>query len=63
MLIEITGMVACYPNYSCFTRNIEHFLLKNYNLMFLICIKHKNMCKVLDKSSTLYCITYQLHVL
>lgn len=37
-----TGMVAFYQNYSCFTRNIiDNFLLKIYNLIYVICLKPK----------------------
>lgn len=40
--VDFTFMVAFYQNYSCFTRNIiDNFLLKIYNLIYVICFKPK----------------------
>lgn len=60
MLTDITGMAACYQTRVFFTRHIMgYFSLKMYNLMYIICMKHRNMGKIVH-NCTMYYIIKQL---
>lgn len=61
MLIEVTGMVACYQKKSYFTRHsIENLVLKIYNDVYNMHQAQEHVQRARQNYCTLYCITKQL---